>query len=171
MSVNRQGNRPRDNQRKRVYDSENAIDDRPWDERMWCHKSTRGGRLETVGEIESFLNKIHRSRWFKGFLCKQSPPVTIRKYYVKDGRGTSRGFACRWHNGNAMLNLPRWSRSKLVILHEMTHTVTPNRYAWHGPEFCANYLELVKRWIDAETHADLKASFQDHRAKYRRTGK
>lgn len=154
---NRKGNRPRDNQRQKVYNSERAV------EGFYSN-----GRLETVGEIEDFLNKIHRSRWFKGFLRKQSPMMSIRKYYVQDGRGTRKGFACRWINGNAMLNLPRWSRSTMIILHEMAHTVTPYQYAWHGPEFCANYLALVKRWIDAETQAALKQSFKDHRVKFRR---
>ena len=164
---------PSDNQRKRVYDSEFDIDDRPWDSHKRCNKSTRGGRLETVGEIEDFVNAIHRSRWFKGFLRKQNPQMYIRAIFIHDGRGTRKGFAWRYLNGNAVLNLPRWSRSKLIILHELAHVITPDCgcYASHGSEFCANYLELVRRWIDKDTHAALKDSFREHRVKHRRTSK
>ncbi len=161
--------RARDNQRKRVYDSEKAIDDRPWDKSKWCYKSTCGGRLETVGEIEDFLDKIVRSRWMHT-IARKNGNFYVHAVIIRDGRGTRSGFAYRYSmSGTAVLNLPRWSRSKLVILHEFAHTLTPDNRAAHGPEFCANFLDLVRRWIDKDTHAALKDSFRDHRVKFRRT--
>jgi len=152
--------RPRDNQRKRVYDSENALG-----------KTTCGGRLESVSEIEDFVNKIVRSRWMNT-IARKNGNYYVHSVEIKDGRGTRNGFAYRYAlSGHAVLNLPRWSRSKLVVLHEFAHTLTPDRYAAHGPEFCANYLDLVKRWIDKDTHAALKDSFQQHRVSFRRPSK
>jgi putative metallohydrolase (TIGR04338 family) len=163
--------RPRDNQRSKVYKSERAIDERIYDKRGWCVKSTCGGRLDTMSEIEDWLNTVLESRWFQSFMNKNGN-VSIYQFDIRDGRGSRRGRAWYWPSSRTgVVALPRWTRSKMYILHEVAHTVTPRRYAAHSPEFCANYLELVRRWIGKETADDLKASFKEHRVKFRRSSK
>ena len=165
--LNGRGNRKRDFQRSKVYRSERDLS---------AGLGEYGGRVETIPEIQKWINQIVASRWMKGYLSRQRnrgrkhaighPGKSVR---VTDGRG--RRTACAQLNGNqtAEIKMPKWSRSKLVILHELTHVYTNWRYpAWHGRQFCANYLEFVKRWIGKEAHSELKASFDRNKVKYRR---
>lgn len=47
-----------------------------------------------------------------------------------------------------MINLPRWSRTKATVLHEVAHAITERTFGWtqvaaHGREFARIYLELL----------------------------
>lgn len=61
------------------------------------------------------------------------------------------------------INLPRWARVEVVIVHELAHILTPEAEPWHGREFCRNYLALIKRWLSTEQAKALRASFKEHR--------
>lgn len=151
----------RDSQRSKVYKAERACG--------YFH--TR--RIEVVSDIQAWLDKITGSAWYKKYKLvrtdgenrglpfgKYSQPY-FRNPNIKvlDGRG--RRSACAT---NGWMKLPKWSRTKLIILHEMAHAIQIERPG-HGRQFCMIYLDLVKRWIGIECYRALRASFRKHKVK------
>jgi hypothetical protein len=55
---------------------------------------------------------------------------------VRDGRGRGSAYAV----GNRLIKLPRWSRTRPVILHECAHLKTRDK---HGPMFMAVFIQLL----------------------------
>ncbi len=119
-------------------------------------------RLETVPEMEKYLKKVldrapiqrRYSRWLG------------RKIVVKDGRG------CRHAYGNYnWIKMPRWARSQHIVLHEVAHALTLRKHgdavADHGWQYAAIYLDLVKFGMGAEAHDALKASFKQHKVRFK----
>lgn len=157
-------NRPRDSQRRKVYNSEQAHSLWTWDAHQY----------ESIQEVQEWVTKICNTRWFKNRFPNYAviADSMFHKEGIKvlDGRGRRR--PCGSTRG--FIKLPKWSRSDLVILHEISHVVTrrKNRHlpltAFHGREFCANYLALVRRFLGKDAGDELKASFKKHKAKYTR---
>lgn len=132
--------RPRDTQRKKVYTAETFVFKKHNEE------------FKNFHETSSFVHSVYKKLGDK------------RDIVIKDGRGTS------WARGGnypkrAWLNLPRWSRNKGIILHEIAHTITPNEYASHGPEFCRNFVDLVALIIGKKEARDLIDAFRTKKAK------
>lgn len=137
--------RERDTQRKRVYAAERVLDDY--------------GRIENVSEIQVYVNKIWASKWARKHFrmaCACFSPL------VADGRGTriARG-------GWQRLNLPRWARTKTVILHELTHALLPDEGASHGWQFAKAYLDIVRHVLGREAAAKLKAAYRQYHVRFR----
>jgi putative metallohydrolase (TIGR04338 family) len=118
-------------------------------------------------ETKNFVEKIMRSRWWK------SRMPNVRHLKLKDGRGTRYARGGRYGFRGIVLNIPRWARHPLVILHEMAHTMTPPNHITpsHGPTFCANNLDLIKRWINKDAWLEMKALYKSHKVKFRREKK
>ena len=140
--------RPRDSQKQKLYNAESFL-------------HTTSGRMETVPEIEAFADRVISHEWFK----RRWPSVHYIE--VKDGRGArvARGF--RYWNGGG-IKMPKWSRNRAIVLHEIAHIITPNTYASHGPEYARNFLDLVRHYLGKESAEQLRASYKRHRVKYRR---
>lgn len=68
---------------------------------------------------------------------------------VTDGRG--RRHAC---GSRAVIKLPRWARTRPVVLHECAHGLAPDK---HGPRFVAVYLALLEQFMGLD-RAALEAS-------------
>jgi hypothetical protein len=71
---------------------------------------------------------------------------------VTDGRGRRR--AC-YAPHNHQIRLPRWSRTSLVVLHEVAHAIlfvseSPDSRAHHGPEFARLYLNFLHHYGDVD---------------------
>lgn len=141
---------PRDTQRSKLYRAEGALD--PFSQ-----------PLPTVDDVERFALKVWRSeRVRKAFrtVSLSSPPR------VKDGRGTS------WARGGySTINIPLWARNTRIVLHELAHTIHIReggaRGAAHGWQYAAVFLKLVLYMAGREAHDALKASFKEHRVKFR----
>ena len=140
----------RDSQRGKVYDAETATE-----------IYTANGDMP-LEEIKAWVEKIVESRWMRGRYnfahCAGMPKV-------KDGRGT------RWARGGAsFMTLPCWSRSRLVVLHELAHVIQHREYIWtvagHGREFCSIFLALVYRWIGKDAGDELRAAFKAKKVKF-----
>ncbi|MDX6752620.1 hypothetical protein SH611_22710 [Geminicoccaceae bacterium 1502E] len=58
---------------------------------------------------------------------------------VTDGRG--RRHAC---GSRAVIKLPRWARTRPVVLHECAHGLAPDK---HGPRFVAVYVALIEQFM------------------------
>lgn len=73
---------------------------------------------------------------------------------VEDGRG--RRHAC---GSRAAIKLPRWARTRPVVLHECAHGLTDDL---HGPRFVARYVELLVTFLGFDRDA-LLTSLARHR--------
>ena len=131
----------RDTQKSRVYSAERSV--------------PHGRRLETVPEIQAFLDGIIKQKWFIQRYGEKHP------ISISDGRGTRIARGGGWH-----VNLPGWSRSELIILHEFAHNLQPSWSAWHGREFCKIFLELVSFVMGRVAYSLLKAAYQEKRVKW-----
>jgi putative metallohydrolase (TIGR04338 family) len=147
--------RPRDSQRSKVYAAE----------RFWRysgggrHVGARNERLETVPEMQAWVDKITASAWWQ----QRYPHVS--KITVRDGAGQRRALG---YPGRRMISMPKWSRSRGVILHEVAHVIAPTGTAWHGWEYCAELLALVQHFLGKEEADALRAAFDQERVRYRK---
>jgi hypothetical protein len=131
----------RDTQRQRVYNAEHSI-----------RKDPIG--TGSMDEVTAFTAQVVGSSWWR----KRS---TTRVVQVKDGRG--RVNACAYGN---TIKLPRWARSKMVVLHELAH-ILQSGDAPHGREFAAAMIALVDRFGDPGDGELLRAAFAEKRVRWR----
>jgi hypothetical protein len=132
----------RDTQRGRLYKAERttaAAHVRPY---------------ATMVELWTYLERIQRDRWFRRH-------YGVWVFRVHDGRGRRRGAA----DSSGWITLPRFARYPLYILHEVAHCVSP-RGCKHDHQYAANYLKLVRHFLGAAAHAELRAAFKEHRVRY-----
>lgn len=135
---------PRDSQRSRVYRAE---------QRVW---GSTGRVFDTVDEMHVYVRAVERSPVWES-LNRRNGSGPHRKVHVGDGRGAgyARAIARDWR-----IEVPGSLRNEWVVLHELSHLVTPERYAGHGPEFTRNFLTLVE-WVMGENAAEsLRNSFE-----------
>lgn len=147
----------RDSQRSKVYAAENAI--------------TKGRLFEEMDSVKAFVAKVQAS----SSLQKKYGEFLSPHIHVGDGR------ARRKAGGNAQgIWMPKWSRSELIICHELAHTISSRKYrvrwtaggsadkiAGHGWEFCEVYLDLVRVMLGNSTAEELKQSFTKHKVRFR----
>ena len=133
--------RPRDNQRARLYRAEDEVDP--------------GRRLPTVEKLQAYVDDVSAGDWFRARWGRRS-------FEVRPGHGHRRATADR----NGVLQLPRWARSEVVVLHEMAHCLTPTDLAAHGPEYAGVLLALVRRAVDPSRAQALEDAFARHRVRW-----
>ncbi len=112
--------RPRDSQRARLYRAEGEVDP--------------GRGLPTVAKMQAYVDELVGAGWF----------VTRwgeRAFEVRPGFGHRRATA----DEHGVLQMPKWARSELVVLHEVAHCLTPLALASHGPEYAGVLLALARR--------------------------
>lgn len=143
---NVEGKMPHDSQRSRMFEAENSA-------------GLESARLETVAEMQIFVDRITESRWWK---------TRTRKKFIKvmPGRGCRNALATYSRWGLPIIKMPKWSRSEYVILHELAHHLTPSEYAAHGKEFCKNHLAMIKRWLGHEQWKRLHNAFHNFNVKH-----
>lgn len=132
----------RDTQRQRVYDAERKVPASPIG-------------TGSMNEIVAFVEKVVGSAWWQ----RRS---RVRTVICKDGRG--RVNACAYGN---TIKIPRWGRSKMVVLHELAHVLNDSGGAPHGREFAAAYLALVDRFGEPEAGKQLRAAYAEKRVRWR----
>ncbi len=121
---------PRDTQRERVYRAERAAAHEV-DGEFW-KQTIPNDRLQ--GYVDDVLTrKSVQSRWGRRYIDV----------------GLKRGGRALAH-GSSRITLPLGGRNQWVMLHEIAHCLTPDRYAPHGPEFAGVYLFLVRTVIGAD---------------------
>lgn len=97
--------------------------------------------IRDVPLIQQWVNAIVNSEWrkerFRGIINVQA----------KDGR--RRKYACCTYIAPMwwVIKLPRYTRSRLIILHELAHVFTSPLEPWHGKVFVGILLALVDRWM------------------------
>lgn len=144
----------RDNQRSRLYAAERAAFD----------YAKTAPDFKTLDECEEFLNKFISGKVFQ----RHFPYVKHWKIVLRSGRGSRTALADRRVIDGVechCITLPKWSRRKSVILHELAHHINDaeNRdvpYAAHGWQYAEIFLDLVRRGIGVEAQKALKNEFK-----------
>jgi putative metallohydrolase (TIGR04338 family) len=129
--------RPRDSQRARLYRAEDEVG--------------VGRRLSTVPLLQAYVDALAATSWFEARWGS-------RTFDVRPGHGHRRATAAR----DGVLQMPRWARTEVVVLHEVAHCLTPVEFPAHGPEYAGVLLSLVRRAIDPGTGQRLEDAFGRH---------
>lgn len=93
--------------------------------------------MMSLEEVLDFVRHITSKEWW---LRRSLYPV-VR---IRDGRGDDRALT---YVGDGIMNLPKWSRKRPVIVHELTHILTNYERPHHGVEFAANLLDMYSRYL------------------------
>jgi hypothetical protein len=102
------------------------------------------GTMKSIEEVEAFMKPIWRAE--RGRYGHAKRPVPN----IRSGRGASA-------HGSGLIVLGRWARNPWVVLHEMTHCLTPE--AHHGPRFVGVLIGLTARHIGLDADAMLQAAY------------
>lgn len=146
----RKGSPVRDTQAGKLYRAEKSV------------PLPHDGPVPTVADIERFVNKVVGSAWWKARW--KAWPVS-----VDHGGGRRSAYA---YTASSKIAMPKWSRTKLIVLHELAHIAHARtsrvklHEAWHGREYAAIYLSLVRRFLGVEDERLLKAAFRKGGVKY-----
>lgn len=141
--------RGRDNQRSRVYAWERAI------AREIAHRRFGEPEFRSLDECRVWADPIWRKERGRMGLARAAAPSIERPSW-----GQRRALAHDDHR----ITLPRWARSRWVILHEMAHRLTPHDEA-HGPRFVGVLIGLVCRWLDFDA-SQLMRMADERRVRY-----
>lgn len=160
----------RDSQRKRVYDAESI-----------CHPALAVESL-SLDELQRIARRVTASRWWAQLLLGPTAwkrltqptygPVSL---WANPVRG--RGGRCARVTVRAVpiVHMPRWSRCRLVLAHELAHVLTMAQssvgvlaFAAHGPEFAWNFLQLVRHLLGQAAYHELRRQMREHKVRVRR---
>lgn len=135
-------NRIHDTQRERVYAAERLVGEEPI--------------FESLTAVQAWIDGIVASDWWQ----KRFPK--IKKIVALDGRGRNNGVGGRLtgHPEIGYVRLPKATRYRLYILHEMAHVAQPQWSACHGKEFCRVFMALVRRWMGRAAAHALRNAFR-----------
>jgi putative metallohydrolase (TIGR04338 family) len=137
--------RPRDSQRARLYRAEFAVH--------------HGRRLATVERMQAWVDGLCAMEWFVARWGSRS-------FDVRPGFGHRRATA----DENGVLQMPKWARTELVLLHEVAHCLTPSTCASHGPEYAGVLLALARRGMGPGTAQRLEDAFASERVRWTLAG-
>jgi putative metallohydrolase (TIGR04338 family) len=143
--------RTRDTQRSRVY---------AW-EGVACRAATGRGddepEFDKLEECEEFALPIWRAeRGRVGHAKVRAPSIE------RPNRGQTRAIAHADHR----ITLPRWARSRWVILHEMAHRLNAGKDgASHGPRFVGILVGLLARRLGLDANLLMRLA-DEHGVKY-----
>jgi hypothetical protein len=139
----------RDNQRSRVYAWEAAA------VRRVLGLSIYAPEYKTLDECAAFADPVwvkERGRVGRAKIAAPSierPNWGQRKGIAHHGDGWVRADNGALRRTGGRITLPKWARSRWVILHEMAHRLTPKDEA-HGGRFVGVLMGLAARWLDAD---------------------
>ncbi len=135
----------RDTQRSRVYEWERAF------VRSALGRSIHDPEFATLEECEAFLAPIWRTERGRYGRAKTPVPTLSRNLW-----GQRKATGSHWAHE---IKLPRWARSRWVILHEAAHVMAGKAGGWHGPRFVGILIGVASRnmGIDGQAAIDLAA--------------
>ena len=133
--------RPRDSQRARLYRAEAEVD--------------AGRRLPTVEKMQAYVDSLVGADWFVVRWGRRS-------FDVRPGFGHRRATA----DEDGVLQMPRWARTELVLLHEVAHCLTPRHVAAHGPEYAGVLVAVARRAMSPGTAQSLEDAFARNRVRW-----
>jgi putative metallohydrolase (TIGR04338 family) len=133
----------RDVQRKRLYDAENHV----FEGRVW----------DSLLAAQQYVDELVASPWWQVHF------PSVRCVLLFDRRGKY-AQAQRGVDGGA-IQLPRWARTPLTLMHELAHLASPPATVGHGPAFAGIYLLLVRHCMGERVAARLEYLFSARRVR------
>lgn len=121
---------------------------------------TKGNSFKTITEIQSYVDGILRTRWWK---FRYPTAITV---IVEEGNSSL--FAFSWWEETDRLSLPRWSWREIYVLHELAHVGARHLegcldeqgvWADHGIEFIRIYLDLITYKMGRDYSRQFKHAF------------
>lgn len=138
----------RDNQRSKVYAWERECI------RRLAHSSIFDAEFDTLQQCAEYAAPI----WVKergrvgrarvGAPRIERPARGQRRALAYHGDGFKRDASGAVRRDGGRITLPRWARSRWVILHEVAHRLNTARHEPHGARFVGILIGLVARWLD-----------------------
>jgi putative metallohydrolase (TIGR04338 family) len=132
----------RDYQRQRVYNAERKTS-------MYCWNAVSKD-LPTADwqTLLKYVADMNMKPWWKERFGRFCPTI-----HVTDGRRQRRATG-----GWGAIHMPKWSRSPLIICHEIAHAV--GSYSdRHGPKFCEKFLWIVYHQMGDAAYQELRMAF------------
>ena len=145
----------KDYQRKKVYD---------WEKKVWKQHGHKGWDREnqmSPKEADKYATELWNK--YKNKLCFNFFPRYTYCSQVKTKNVRGRRKPCMhdgfWYNGKEkytkngaqsfykMMHLPEGSRTKVIIIHEISHALAP-RTAHHNSEFVSIYVYLMAKELN-----------------------
>jgi len=141
----------RDNQRKKVYQSEWTVEERVG----------RGRFLPTVEDIQNYIDQMLEDPWFKERFPNTKPIEVCEERNVRSG-------AYNQHlNRKSIIKISDGMRYELVVIHEVTHALLHYaRHAYHGRLFARVYLDLVRHFMGNLWADTLQEEYDRNNVKY-----
>jgi putative metallohydrolase (TIGR04338 family) len=155
----------RDNQRSKVY---------AWERRCvaeLAHSSIYDAEFKTLEECAEYAGPIwnkERGRVGRAKIAApriERPNRGQRRALAHHGDGYSRNASGKLVRDGGRITLPRWARSRWVILHELAHRLDKDSNEAHGPRFVGILIGLIARWLDYDA-AQLMALADEMGVKY-----
>jgi putative metallohydrolase (TIGR04338 family) len=110
------------------------------------------GDAITLKQCQKFVDKILSRKYvLDNYGIQARRPIT-----VLDGRGR-RNACATFRHGQRVIKLPKWARTKFVILHEVAHHLTDLN--GHRPEFASCLLDLVRHFMGKESADALQGAY------------
>lgn len=100
----------------------------------------------TLEEVVDFVAHVTAKEWWRR---RSSFSLVL----IRDGRGNSKALADVYRGS---INLPRWSRTRPVVLHELTHLLTNSNRPAHSYEFAANLTDMYKQFLGERWSSSLQ---------------
>ena len=159
----------KDYQRKKVYDWEKKV----WkehDHKGWDHENQMSSK-----EADKYATELWNK--YKNKLCYNFNPSLIYCSQVKTKNAKGRGRPCMksgfWYDGKEkfvkngsqsfykQMHLPEGSRTKVIIIHEISHALAPRR-VHHGSEFVSIYAYLMAKELNFSLDYMVKTLNEDN---------
>ena len=110
------------------------------------------GDALTLKECQKFVDKVIARKYvLEAYGIQAKRPIT-----VLDGRGRRKACATFYY-GQRAIKLPRWARTRYVILHEVAHHLTDLN--GHKAEFASCLLDLVRHFMGKESAEALQGAY------------
>ena len=105
--------------------------------------------------MQSYVDALVGAAWFVARWGS-------RAFDVRPGFGHRRATA----DQHGVLQMPKWARTELVLLHEVAHCLAPATAAAHGPEYAGVLLVVTRRAMGPATAQSLEDAFTRHRVRW-----
>lgn len=109
-------------------------------------------------EARQYIEEILQEEWFQNMFGK--PRLTFKE------SGSAMGIRSYGRN-HIEIRIKPWCHKTAILLRLLAHALAPVNVAYHGPEFCAIYLYLVKKCLGDAACAKLIHRFAQQKVNFR----
>lgn len=148
----------RDQQRAKVYRSENHVD------------GFKTPEWRDLGSCGKFLNELRNDKVLNRWYPKLKQ--TLDKVELHPGMGR-RKACCEYGYNRYTIKLPLWARGRMVVCHELAHALIAEMYGHnnrkvqpHGWQFARMQMFFIQRGVGKAKADELKASYKKHGVRF-----